>query len=173
MGFGSLRAKEIINAADSTCAAKAINPTSYRNNADNPVSAPAANRRQISAGCVNAFASINVLPMASNNVGYIGTSDGCSADYSETITVTSIGINETNDESVVINSKNNLLTIKFDHPAKDATIKVVDALGQILINETFNKGTTFNRTLNIASSYVIVSVHEGEKVLTKKVLITQ
>ena len=73
----------------------------------------------------------------------------------------------------MINSKNNLLTIKFDHPAKDATIKVVDALGQILINETFNKGTTFNRTLNIASSYVIVSVHEGEKVLTKKVLITQ
>ena len=104
---------------------------------------------------------------------HIETSDGCSADYSETITVTSIGIDEANDESVMINSKNNLLTIKFDHPAKDATIKVVDALGQILINETFNKGTTFNRTLNIASSYVIVSVHEGEKVLTKKVLITQ
>jgi PKD repeat protein len=104
---------------------------------------------------------------------HIETADGCSADYSEMITVTSIGVGEINDESVVISSKSNLVTVKFDHAAKDANIKVVDALGQILINETFNKGTTFSRAVNVASSYVIVSVQEGDKLITKKVLIAQ
>ena len=105
---------------------------------------------------------------------HIETSDGCSADYSESITVTSIGIAEIKNESIVISSKNNTLTIRFDHIAKDATIKVVDVLGQILINESFNKGNIFNRTLtSIASSYVIVSVQEGENSVMKKVFISQ
>lgn len=105
---------------------------------------------------------------------HIETSDGCSADFSDTLTVTSIGVNELTDESVLITAKNNILTIRFDHPAKNSTIKVVDALGQILINEQFNNGTVFNRTMtSIATSYVIVSVQEGDKKTMKKVLINR
>ena len=105
---------------------------------------------------------------------HIEKSDDCSADYSDTITVVDIGVDELKDESILITSKNNTITIRFDHSAKDASVKIVDALGQILMTEQKVNGTTFTRTLNsVATSYVIVSVQEGNKKSTKKVLITK
>lgn len=105
---------------------------------------------------------------------HIETSDGCSADYSDTITVVDIGVNELKDESILISSKDNTITIRFDHLAKDVSIKIVDALGQILVNELNTKGTTYTRTLNsVATSFVFVSVQDGDKNVTKKVFINK
>ncbi len=67
-----------------------------------------------------------------------------------------------------------MITVRFDHSAKDASVKIVDALGQILMTEQKVNGTTFTRTLNsVATSYVIVTVQEGNKKTTKKVLISK
>jgi PKD repeat protein len=105
---------------------------------------------------------------------HIETSDGCTSDFSQVITISANGIAEVLAEAIDISSKNDQLTVKFDHVAKDAQIRITDMLGQVLFSTSFSKGNVFTHTMNeIAGSYVLVNVIEGDRTTTKKVFMTK
>ena len=100
---------------------------------------------------------------------HIVTVDGCTADIAQTITISSNGLTEIVQQPILISGKDDQLTIRFDHSAAAAQIRVVDALGRIILSEMFSKGNIFTRTINqLATSYVVVTVTEGDQTTAKK-----
>ena len=105
---------------------------------------------------------------------HIETTEGCTADYAQVITISANGVTEISNQNIFITGKNDQFSIQFNHPAKDAQIRVTDALGQIIFSEIFNKGTLFSRTINnLATSFIVVSVTENGQSISKKIVVNK
>ncbi|MBL0105641.1 MAG: T9SS-dependent M36 family metallopeptidase [Bacteroidetes bacterium] len=102
----------------------------------------------------------------------ITTADGCQISSTQFLTVTDVGVSELMASGIEITGKGNDISIHFETAPSDAHIRITDALGQIVVNEVFSKGTLFTTSLDkIASSYVMITVQMDDKSISKKYFI--
>ncbi|MDB5281870.1 MAG: hypothetical protein JWO06_945, partial [Bacteroidota bacterium] len=100
---------------------------------------------------------------------------GCTSSTSQTITVNAIATGLTNitDKGIGIWSNEDKVFVDFRSLQKvDAVISIYNVLGQQLTDEKFNTNALYQKEIkNIEAAYLIVSVKNDDKVITRKVFI--
>jgi hypothetical protein len=101
---------------------------------------------------------------------------GCTANTAQTITVnaaTTTGINNIADKAIAIWSNESKVYVDFRGQDRvDAVIAIYDVLGRQISNEKFSNNLIYTKEINnIDAAYMIVSVKNNDKVITRKVFI--
>ncbi len=100
---------------------------------------------------------------------------GCSSSISQTLTVTGVATGLGNVASNNINmwSNTDRVYVDFTQAGKvDAVIRIFDILGQELSTDKYTSNTVYQKVIDqIDAAYVIVSVKNDDKVITRKLFI--
>ncbi len=107
----------------------------------------------------------------------VSNTSGCSATKTQTITVTAgaTGFNNiNNNEGINIWSHDNLIYVDYSATQPvNSSITVYDILGQEISRETVNSKQVYVKEMNnIDAAYFIVMVRNDDKIITRKVFIT-
>jgi PKD repeat protein len=118
------------------------------------------------------YASAGVYTVVLN----VTNASGCTANTAQTITVNAItttAVSNVTDNRVTIWGNENKVYVDFRGQDKtDAVICIYDVLGRQISNEKFTNNLLYVKEINnIEAAYMIVSVKNDDKIITRKVFI--
>ncbi len=99
--------------------------------------------------------------------------NGCQSVTAHIITVTLTDIAQIDDKNVTVVYDEGKIKVRFNSPAEHAVIRVYDAIGKIVIDESFNNGLTYEIPDNFSSEFLMVNVEEKSKSYSKKIVLVK
>ncbi|NVO02932.1 MAG: T9SS type A sorting domain-containing protein [Bacteroidetes bacterium] len=123
-------------------------------------------------GIIAGATSQNYSPLANGNYYVIVTVNGCSSSASNTINITTVGVEQTilnNGINVYPNPVSNELTIEFKGNQENINFEIINSIGQVMYKGILTEKITVP-TSNFATGVYLIKLENGTSYEFKKIV---